>query len=216
MIPILLDHASMPGESELPTSLAPLADYNAIDVDQGRDFHHHVDELIKGIEFHLERTKTAPASPSSLARVRQPELERSRKNRSELRTHPSPIQIKSPSRHRRSRFESGSSPVASEPQQPQNAEPESIADQRPKAPAMSNKVIESEPLRTRSTSSVQGQDPADSGALAAPPKRRNFDEGWLYAAGLLLLVLWIVYPPPPPAVPSSSRVQPTSRVRTRA
>jgi hypothetical protein len=43
VIPILIDHARMPGEADLPPSLTLLADYNAIDVDQGRDFHHHVD-----------------------------------------------------------------------------------------------------------------------------------------------------------------------------
>jgi hypothetical protein len=61
VIPILIDHARMPGEAELPASLATLADYNAIDVDQGRDFHHHVDLLIKGIEYHIQRDKIPDA-----------------------------------------------------------------------------------------------------------------------------------------------------------
>ncbi len=63
MIPILIDHARMPGEADLPPSLAPLADYNAIDVDQGRDFHHHVDLLIEGIEFHFQKSSGAIAKP---------------------------------------------------------------------------------------------------------------------------------------------------------
>ena len=54
----------MPDEAELPTSLAPLADFNAIEMDQGRDFHHHVDLLIRGIEFHIERTNAASLRPS--------------------------------------------------------------------------------------------------------------------------------------------------------
>jgi formylglycine-generating enzyme required for sulfatase activity len=51
VIPILIDHASMPDEADLPPSLAQLAFRNAIGVDQGRDFHHHIDRLIRGIEF---------------------------------------------------------------------------------------------------------------------------------------------------------------------
>ncbi|MFI5458519.1 MAG: toll/interleukin-1 receptor domain-containing protein [Isosphaerales bacterium] len=39
VIPILIDRARMPGEADLPPSLAPLAYRNAIDLDQGRDFH---------------------------------------------------------------------------------------------------------------------------------------------------------------------------------
>jgi formylglycine-generating enzyme required for sulfatase activity len=53
LIPILIDHAKMPSESDLPASLILLADYNAIDLDHGRDFHHHVDLLIRGIAFHI-------------------------------------------------------------------------------------------------------------------------------------------------------------------
>jgi len=63
VIPILIDHARMPGEVDLPPSLALLADYNAIDVDQGRDFHHHVDLLIRAIEFHLQSLSAATAKP---------------------------------------------------------------------------------------------------------------------------------------------------------
>jgi len=54
VIPILIDHARMPGETDLPPSLAQLTFRNAIEVDQGRDFHHHVDQLVRGIEFHLQ------------------------------------------------------------------------------------------------------------------------------------------------------------------
>ena len=58
VIPILIDHARMPCEAELPPSLARLAYRNAIDVDQGRDFHPHVDRLIRGVEFHLQLTNS--------------------------------------------------------------------------------------------------------------------------------------------------------------
>jgi formylglycine-generating enzyme required for sulfatase activity len=65
VIPVLIDHARMPGEAELPPSLVRLASLNAIDVDQGRDFNHHVKRLIRGIEFQFQRAKIATARPSS-------------------------------------------------------------------------------------------------------------------------------------------------------
>ncbi len=66
VIPILIDksYRDAPTASDLPPSLTGLTYRNAIDVDQGRDFHPHVDRLIRGIEFHFERKKPAPASPS--------------------------------------------------------------------------------------------------------------------------------------------------------
>jgi formylglycine-generating enzyme required for sulfatase activity len=63
VIPILIDRASMPGETELPPSLARLAFRNAIEMDQGRDFHPHVDRLIRGIEFHFQKSAGAIAKP---------------------------------------------------------------------------------------------------------------------------------------------------------
>jgi formylglycine-generating enzyme required for sulfatase activity len=63
VIPILIDRAEMPGEADLPTSLARLAYRNAIEVDPGRDFHHHVDRLIKGIERLFQHSPRATAAP---------------------------------------------------------------------------------------------------------------------------------------------------------
>jgi ABC-type sugar transport system substrate-binding protein len=65
VIPILIDHAGMPGEADLPSSLAQLAFRNAIEVDQGRDFHPHVDRLVRGIEFLFERANATSAHPSN-------------------------------------------------------------------------------------------------------------------------------------------------------
>jgi TIR domain len=65
VIPILIDRTTMPTEADLPPSLTGLTYRNAIDVDQGRDFHPHVDRLTRGIEFHFERKKPAPASSVS-------------------------------------------------------------------------------------------------------------------------------------------------------
>jgi formylglycine-generating enzyme required for sulfatase activity len=76
VIPILIDHTAMPGEADLPPSLAALACRNAIDVDQGRDFHHHVDLLIKGIERFVSQPGPAasgpapePAAPAAARRI---------------------------------------------------------------------------------------------------------------------------------------------------
>jgi formylglycine-generating enzyme required for sulfatase activity len=64
VVPILIDRARMPGEADLPPSLAPLAYRNAIEVDQGRDFHHHVDRLIRGIEYHLRAASSTSHVPA--------------------------------------------------------------------------------------------------------------------------------------------------------
>jgi formylglycine-generating enzyme required for sulfatase activity len=63
VIPVLIDRAPMPGESELPPSLARLAYRNAINVDVGRDFKNHIDRLIRGIEYHLRRLSPATEGP---------------------------------------------------------------------------------------------------------------------------------------------------------
>ena len=60
VIPILIDRTSMPTEADLPPSLAGLTYRNAIDVDQGRDFHPHVDRLIRGIELLTSSGRQSP------------------------------------------------------------------------------------------------------------------------------------------------------------
>ena len=59
VIPVLIDHARMSSKADLPPSLVPLVRRNAVRVDQEQDFHHHVDRLIRGIEFHLGRVPSA-------------------------------------------------------------------------------------------------------------------------------------------------------------
>jgi formylglycine-generating enzyme required for sulfatase activity len=54
VIPVLIDQVSMPAENELPASLAGLAYRNATEVAHGKDFHVHVDRLIRGIERLLQ------------------------------------------------------------------------------------------------------------------------------------------------------------------
>jgi formylglycine-generating enzyme required for sulfatase activity len=71
VIPILIDQARMPPPSELPSSVADLTYRNAIEVDHGRDFHGHVDRLIRGIE-DLPRNRGArrpAAAPRAVGRL---------------------------------------------------------------------------------------------------------------------------------------------------
>jgi hypothetical protein len=50
VIPVLIEPARMPQEEELPEPLRDLAYRNAATVDPGRDFHSHVDRLIRGVD----------------------------------------------------------------------------------------------------------------------------------------------------------------------
>jgi TIR domain len=49
VIPVLIDRAPMPKVSELPESLHAFAFRQAADVDSGRDFHVHMDRLVRAI-----------------------------------------------------------------------------------------------------------------------------------------------------------------------
>jgi hypothetical protein len=50
VVPLLIGGASMPKASELPDSLKNLAYHNAAGVDAGRDFHQHMDRLIRSLD----------------------------------------------------------------------------------------------------------------------------------------------------------------------
>lgn len=50
LIPVLIEHASIPTEAELPPSLAALPYLNAISIDSGRDFRIHVGRLIAALD----------------------------------------------------------------------------------------------------------------------------------------------------------------------
>ena len=50
IIPILVEGAGMPEPSDLPEPLVGLAYRNACDIASGRDFHAHVDRLIRAID----------------------------------------------------------------------------------------------------------------------------------------------------------------------
>jgi formylglycine-generating enzyme len=63
VVPILIDRVAMPAEADLPPSLGPLAYRNALDLDLGRDFHVHVDRLIKNIERTMRQAKRTAVPP---------------------------------------------------------------------------------------------------------------------------------------------------------
>ena len=69
VIPILIDNAGMPGEADLPPSLTRLSFRTAIEVDHGRDFHLHIDRLIRGIDFHFQKLKRTPPDPPTSLKV---------------------------------------------------------------------------------------------------------------------------------------------------
>lgn len=52
VVPVLVSGAHMPGERDLPSSLAPLSYRNAVMVRPDPDFHRDMDRLIAGIERH--------------------------------------------------------------------------------------------------------------------------------------------------------------------
>ena len=54
LIPVLVDGAPMPAPDELPRALERFSFLNAAPVDTGRDFHQHMDRLIRTIERILE------------------------------------------------------------------------------------------------------------------------------------------------------------------
>lgn len=65
VIPVLSGTATMPREDQLPASLRHLPFRNAARLDTGRDFHHHVNELIRTIEHQLGiKSSDAPQYPS--------------------------------------------------------------------------------------------------------------------------------------------------------
>jgi hypothetical protein len=57
LIPVLVGGATMPKSSALPESLQKLCFLNAAEVDDGRDFHQHVDRLIRAMDRLLTESK---------------------------------------------------------------------------------------------------------------------------------------------------------------
>jgi tetratricopeptide (TPR) repeat protein len=62
-IPVLVGGASMPKADELPDSLKSLAFHNAAEVDSGRDFHSHMERLIRSMDAALRGKSWRPWRP---------------------------------------------------------------------------------------------------------------------------------------------------------
>jgi hypothetical protein len=62
LIPVLIGSRPMPTEEELPQTIKSFAYKNAIQIDPGRDFHHHMDRLIQTLEplTGAHKTKADP------------------------------------------------------------------------------------------------------------------------------------------------------------
>jgi len=63
LIPVLVDGAPMPTPADLPKALERFSFLNAAPVDSGRDFHQHIDRLIRTIERILDAKAGVPAPP---------------------------------------------------------------------------------------------------------------------------------------------------------
>ena len=68
VVPILVDGAKMPKPADLPGSISKLAYHNAATVDAGRDFHQHMDRVIRSMEFVLKRPEAGEGSAKPPAR----------------------------------------------------------------------------------------------------------------------------------------------------
>src|ERR1700730_10604350 len=62
LIPVLVDYASMPKSEGLPGNITEFIFRNAAEVAPGRDFHVHMDRLIRSIEAMLPDTRSANVS----------------------------------------------------------------------------------------------------------------------------------------------------------
>jgi hypothetical protein len=71
IIPILIGNTRMPGSDQLPPSLKDFAFRNAVKVDTGRDFDHHIEHLIKSIDAILgQAPKSPPSRETDIAAVK--------------------------------------------------------------------------------------------------------------------------------------------------
>jgi len=59
VIPVLVDHAKMPAEENLPAELKSFAYLNALEIDAGRDFETHVNRLIASLDRFVGKAHDA-------------------------------------------------------------------------------------------------------------------------------------------------------------
>jgi hypothetical protein len=65
VIPVLVGKASMPSGEDLPESLREFVFRQAVTIDSGRDFDHHVASLMRAMDRILETIPTQQAPPAS-------------------------------------------------------------------------------------------------------------------------------------------------------
>ena len=67
VIPVLVEGAGMPQPTDLPEPLVPLAYRNACEVASGRDFHVHVDRLIRAIDRLFPQAEEAKSPEAAIS-----------------------------------------------------------------------------------------------------------------------------------------------------
>jgi class 3 adenylate cyclase/predicted ATPase len=74
IVPVLIDSATMPEARDLPDSLKKFAFINAAPINSGRDFHPHMERLIRSIDDILDgaRSRARPEPPSAAAAAEAP------------------------------------------------------------------------------------------------------------------------------------------------
>jgi hypothetical protein len=76
VIPLLVGGADMPQPSQLPENIREFAYRNAVQIDSGRDFDHHMNGLIRATDKILLSTQTtAPAASTGLGTLEGPKLQ---------------------------------------------------------------------------------------------------------------------------------------------
>src|SRR5216684_845841 len=68
LVPVLVNGAHMPKPEDLPDTLQDLSYRNAAEVDSGRDFHQHLDRLIRSLDQILA---TMPSAASGAAETHE-------------------------------------------------------------------------------------------------------------------------------------------------
>lgn len=66
LIPVLVNNAQMPDAANLPDSLKDFAFLNAAEVDNGRDFHQHLDRLIQGLDILIAKRSGKAAAAGAI------------------------------------------------------------------------------------------------------------------------------------------------------
>lgn len=65
VVPVLVGHATMPCEKELPASISKLAYRNAAEIRTGRDYDLHMDALLRGLDAIMAAPQAARQSDTS-------------------------------------------------------------------------------------------------------------------------------------------------------